>query len=244
MMWPATNRPTLFTERPDDCEFAGSRPYPGLPRGRARRIWLTTFTDLTALMLTFFVLQFSMSKIDEVQWRNLSDSLQQRLSSVQETQVPLPREVLGIEPRQTLPGDDPAYLTAVIGAQLAMSGAAEDFKIEQRGARVVIRFLMSLEEGRDEDGWASLEVLAALITRLDNRVELEFRPAPAGGAAMLRNRYHAALDSALAMQGRLAAMGVRNLSAVKARLSHPGDGEAPDGARLSIIIHAHAEAEP
>ena len=77
MMWPATNRPTLFTERPDDCEFAGSRPYPGLPRGRARRIWLTTFTDLAALMLTFFVLQFSMSKIDQVQWQNLADALQQ-----------------------------------------------------------------------------------------------------------------------------------------------------------------------
>ncbi len=211
-----------------------------MPRSRTRRIWLTTFTDLTALMLTFFVLQFSMSKIDEVQWRNLSDSLQQRLSSVQETQVPLPREVLGIEPRQTLPGDDPAYLTAVIGEQLASAGAADDFKIDRRGSRVVIRSLTPLGGGRDEDTRASLEVLAAVIARLDNRVELEFRPAPTDAAATVRARYHAALDGALAIQERLAALGVRNLSAVKARLANPGDGEA----RLSIVIHPHAEAGP
>ena len=38
---------------------ARPKVYRGMEPERARRIWLTTFTDLTALMLTFFVLQFS-----------------------------------------------------------------------------------------------------------------------------------------------------------------------------------------
>ena len=64
--------------------FGASPPpdaYEGMEPARARKIWLTTFTDLTALMLTFFVLQFSMSKIDQVQWQNLADAFQQKLDT-------------------------------------------------------------------------------------------------------------------------------------------------------------------
>jgi chemotaxis protein MotB len=242
MMRASTNGPKLRTMQPGYGGLAGSRPYPGMPRSRARLIWLTTFTDLTALMLTFFVLQFSMSKIDEVQWQNLSDSFQQRLSSVQETQVPLPQQVLGIEPRQTIPGDDLVYLTAVIGEQLKSAGVANHFAIDQRDARIVIRPLVPTVDGLDERGREALEVLAALIARLDNRVDLEFRQAPGDTAATFRSRYRAALEGALAVQERLAALGARNLSTVKARLADPSNTAAPGDARVSFVIHAHEEA--
>lgn len=221
--------------------LAGSQPYPGMPRSRARRIWLTTFTDLTALMLTFFVLQFSMSKIDEVQWQNLSDSFQRRLSSVQETPVPLPQRVLGIEPRQTIPGDDPVYLTAVIGEQLTSAGVADHFAVDQQGTRVVIRSLIPMDDGVDARGKAALQVLAALIARLDNRVDLEFRQAPDDAGATFRSRYRVALEGALAVQERLASLGARNLSTIKAKLADPSDTTAPGEARLSLVIHAHEE---
>src|SRR3546814_7872199 len=51
-------------------------------RGRNQsdaQAWLLTFTDLTALMLTFFVLLFSMSTIEKPNWQSLVNSLAPRL---------------------------------------------------------------------------------------------------------------------------------------------------------------------
>ena len=236
--------------------LSGSQPYTGGPRSGARRIWLTTFTDLTALMLTFFVLQFSMSKINEVEWQNLSDSFQQRLSSVEETQVPLPQQVLGIEPRAALPGDDLVYLTAVIGEHLERAGVAESFTVANLGERILIRSRVSTGDGAGEGADASpdalpevkgLDALAVLIARLENRVDLELRLNAAGQGRSVGSRYRSALESALAVQGRLAALGVENLAAVKASLDPPTalDGAAPDNSAardqvgIEFVIHAH-----
>jgi chemotaxis protein MotB len=42
--------------------------------------WMVTFTDLISLMLTFFVLVFSMSTIDIVRWNEIINSLSQSLA--------------------------------------------------------------------------------------------------------------------------------------------------------------------
>jgi hypothetical protein len=207
-------------------------------------------------MLTFFVLQFSMSKINEVEWQNLSDSFQQRLSSVEETQVPLPQQVLGIEPRAALPGDDLVYLTAVIGEHLERAGVAESFTVTNLGERILIRSRASTGDGAGEGVGApqdalpevrGFDALAVLIARLENRVDLELRLSAAGQGRSVRSRYRLALEKALAVQGRLAALGVGNLAAVKASLapSTALDGGAPassavrDQVRIEFVIHAH-----
>jgi len=203
-------------------------------------------------MLTFFVLQFSMSKINEVEWQNLSDSFQQRLSSVEETQVPLPQQVLGIEPRATLPGDDLVYLTTVIGEHLVRAGVAERFTVANLGERILIRSRASRGDGTGEDADAppdmtGLEALAMLIARLENRVDLELRLNTAGQGRSTGSGYRSALQRALAFQERLAGLGVDDLAAVKASLASPTalDGAAPDSssepgqARVELVIHAH-----
>lgn len=51
--------------------------------GGARKIsqaWMITFADLTALMLTFFILLFSMSTIDSTTWETIVDSFRQHLN--------------------------------------------------------------------------------------------------------------------------------------------------------------------
>ncbi len=42
--------------------------------------WMITFADLTALMLTFFVLLFSMQRVDMATWEAVVDSLKQQLN--------------------------------------------------------------------------------------------------------------------------------------------------------------------
>lgn len=56
---------------------------PGEDRG-----WMLTFTDLLALMLTFFVLLFAMSSVKHDAWRALVDALSERLHSSQEWRKP------------------------------------------------------------------------------------------------------------------------------------------------------------
>ena len=51
--------------------------------GGAKKIsqaWMITFADLTALLLTFFVLLFSMSQVDSVTWEAIVESLKQQLN--------------------------------------------------------------------------------------------------------------------------------------------------------------------
>ena len=46
----------------------------------AGRAWMVTFTDLVSLMLTFFVLLFSMSNVKLSEWKNIIDSLSRTLA--------------------------------------------------------------------------------------------------------------------------------------------------------------------
>lgn len=51
---------------------------------RSTQSWMITFTDLVSLMLTFFVLLFSMSNVKLDEWENVIDSLSQSLNPAQE----------------------------------------------------------------------------------------------------------------------------------------------------------------
>lgn len=54
---------------------------------KSSQSWMITFTDLVSLMLTFFVLLFSMSNVKLDEWENVIDSLSQSLNPTQEQQV-------------------------------------------------------------------------------------------------------------------------------------------------------------
>ncbi|KLN60293.1 hypothetical protein WH96_14065 [Kiloniella spongiae] len=76
--------------------------------------WMVTFTDLVALMLTFFVLLYSMSVMEEKQWRNLVDSLSSNLKIERITAEPKPAKSLTMEPVDFIPGEDLDYLQALL----------------------------------------------------------------------------------------------------------------------------------
>lgn len=78
-----------------DLEFG--RHGRGGAKKKISQAWLITFADLAALMLTFFILLFSMSKVDTATWEVIVASLKQelnpsttglRLSSVVPNEVP------------------------------------------------------------------------------------------------------------------------------------------------------------
>lgn len=53
----------------------------------AERAWLVTFTDLVSLMLTFFVLLFSMSNVKVGDWENIIDSLSRTLRPTPDVEI-------------------------------------------------------------------------------------------------------------------------------------------------------------
>lgn len=57
------------------------------PQGSGSPGWMTTFSDLMSLLLTFFILLYSMSNIDAVKFENMTKSLQGVLSGLGYTEV-------------------------------------------------------------------------------------------------------------------------------------------------------------
>ena len=55
---------------------------------KSAQMWLLTFTDLVSLMLTFFVMLFSMSNVKLDRWDNVIDSLSQSLAP-EEVKTPI-----------------------------------------------------------------------------------------------------------------------------------------------------------
>ena len=49
--------------------------------------WITTFSDLMSLLLTFFILLYSMSNVDAVKFKNLTRSLQSVLTGMESTSI-------------------------------------------------------------------------------------------------------------------------------------------------------------
>ncbi len=120
---------------------------PGLPvapfiaparRRGASQAWLLTFTDLIALMITFFVMIFAMSTVKTSDWQSLSDSLRERLNTVFEPRPAAPMLRLDMPDSEVTPGADLDYVAQVLSAQLRESQALADSVVRREGDRVFL----------------------------------------------------------------------------------------------------------
>ncbi len=104
----------------------------GRPAGAS---WLLTFSDLVALMLTFFVMLFAMSKVEHRKWQNLSDALSHNLTAVQGPPAELPSQPLDIETAEVVAATDLDYLAALLKGNMAgdpLLGGAVLWRLEDR----------------------------------------------------------------------------------------------------------------
>lgn len=70
-----------------DNDMKGLPPSGPPPSGPPQAAWMVTFTDLVSLMLTFFVLLFSMSNVKVDEWDAMIDTLTQTLNPSRLTTV-------------------------------------------------------------------------------------------------------------------------------------------------------------
>ncbi|TVS00345.1 MAG: hypothetical protein EA406_00710 [Rhodospirillales bacterium] len=86
---------------------------PPSPPAISRRSWIVIFTDLTALLLAFFVLLFAMSGVQPQLWQATAQSLSRTLNPGWEP-APPPVAAFNAERADAAPGSDLDYLQAVL----------------------------------------------------------------------------------------------------------------------------------
>ncbi|WP_340118632.1 flagellar motor protein MotB [Pelagibius sp. 7325] len=227
--------------------------YRGDGRDRSQD-WLLTFTDLSALMLTFFVLLFSMSTIKTTEWQNLVDALNPNLQSVQEIVVALPQAPKAAEAVERAPGTDLGYLAAVLKEQVEADAQLNQVRVTHDGERLVISVpgdLLfapgSIELG--EAGGKAAFALGGVLRNLRNVIEIAGHADPQQIGAGYASNWELSLARAAVLSGMLSEVGYRGEILVRgygaARYGEV-DPTLPDEARMArarrvdIIVHAYA----
>ena len=107
-------------------------------RKAASSVWLIIFTDLVALLLTFFVMLFSMSNVQIDRWKEMIDALSQTLNPAKETVKTIPAaeyNISSIFRRRAINLD---YLLAVFETKVIRNEALNGSKITLLEDRLVI----------------------------------------------------------------------------------------------------------
>jgi chemotaxis protein MotB len=162
--------------------------------GISRQAWLLTFTDLVSLLLTFFVLLFSMSTLEIEKWQAIAAALSRSLDGqVHGAATAEPgRFAVGTQmPRRALDLD---YLSSVLAQVLRETPLAERLVIRRDGDRLLVSVPSDLAfaSGSAELSHRALQTLlalAAVLRSISNQVGCEGHadPAPVRGSRFASN---------------------------------------------------------
>jgi chemotaxis protein MotB len=204
--------------------------------------WIITFTDLAALMLTFFVLQFSMSKVDEAKWQNLLDSFQLRLTTLQQDVAPSPMVLLDIVRPSLVPGRDLNYLSSVLEEQLRREGLDKVVDLRHRPDHLRLSLPVTVFaglKGSNADGRPeTLRAIAGLLVSLENDIEV-IGYVQSQGRRRNRPLWTKALVKAVAAAKELAGAGFTRRIAVSGRAAPQGVEGSEN--RIDVIIYANVQ---
>lgn len=226
---------------------AGLRlPVPGTFRS-VGNAWMVTFTDLIALMLTFFVLLFSMSSLEQQKWRELVGALSEELNTMTPSDAPRPTVVLQVKrERDPVPGADLDYLEQVLLEQLAAEPALDSVAL-RRGRRGVV---LSLPAARVFDGGGAAVTdavgrmaypLARLLQNLGNNVEITVVSGEAQRETDPDSRWRLALARAKSVSDLLVGAGYDGPLVVRAAVAeHPDRAGDLPRQRLEITVTQQA----
>ena len=186
-------------------ELSPTPPATALRNPAESKPWLITIVDLTTLLLTFFVLLFSMSHVKPERYRALAQSYSEAFAP------------FGLaKPNQTLPaipataGDDLGYLQAVLKSAFAASPGLRDVAFRLTPQYLMLTLpataLFQADSGRFSDtAKTSVFDLSGVLSNLHNRIAVTGTAAvsahDAGPAWALAMTRASAMADALARAG-------------------------------------------
>ncbi|MBT7953798.1 MAG: OmpA family protein [Rhodospirillaceae bacterium] len=120
--------------------MADAIPTPATPAvgKKPSSVWLIIFTDLVALLLTFFVMLFSMSNVQIDRWKEMIDALSQTLNPAKETVKLIPASEYNISSIFRRRAINLDYLLAVFEAKVIRHEALKGSKLTLLEDRLVI----------------------------------------------------------------------------------------------------------
>ena len=151
------------------------RPYESLSQRMTRDSWVIIFADLLALLLTFFVLIFSMNSIDAKNWDAITDSFAKQLNSSASRAGPratsLPQGTLKYEARAI----SLDYLSTLLRNGLRERGLMPTLAITRLEDGLVISMFTANVYSQDQSalnprGRAVIFELVSLLSQLKNSV--------------------------------------------------------------------------
>jgi len=156
--------------------------------GRSARVWLITFTDLVALMLTFFVMLFAMSNVKISEWRNIIDSLSQTLRPTVEKTLPASTSSFNIGTIFRGRATNLDYLASVLSDTLDGDALLSLGRLMRLEDRLIIALPGDLlfEAGSaamTERGRQALFMLGGVLRNIDNRIGVNGHSGPSESAA-------------------------------------------------------------
>ncbi len=214
--------------------------------------WLISFTDLMALMVTFFVLLFAMTHPREQEWQGFSETMQTNFNRFY-------GDGLGRGPEDTISIDridynqalDLSYLKALMESLLAEQPALASIILSEQPDSLVLSLPGDalFEPGRAEvkgEGDKMVYALAMTLRRLKNRIEIvgNAPPITATNPAFASN-WELSLARAAAVSGAIQTVGydrpirIRGAGAGKYQVADPSLPAAERdaaGSRVDIVI--------
>lgn len=148
----------------------------GIPKqGKTNAAWMVTFTDLISLMLTFFVLLFSMSSLQIDKWDQMTDTLSKTLNPSKVTTVAAATAEFNIGTLIRRPATNLDYLSGVLQAGVGNDPLLAKSRIMLLQDRLVIALPGDLlfSPGRaemPEETRSALFTLGGLLSNVSNQI--------------------------------------------------------------------------
>ncbi len=147
-------------------------------QSRSSNIWVISFTDIMALMLTFFVLLYAMSNPESQDWDEMSSAMKNEFSVFEGPVFDLgPEDAISIEKIDFNQALNLDYLSALLEPLLEEEETLVGVRVIPQYGRLVVSLPQDLlfEPGRadiSEDGSRALFTLGGRLHRIKNRIEI------------------------------------------------------------------------
>ena len=182
---------------------------------KASNAWLATFADLTSLMITFFVLLFSMKDVDIEKWQKISGSLAGSLTFT-------PVEKVDYQANQTemasfAKANRLTYLQAVLERRFkedeVLREASLRYNQQEKTLTIIVpnRLLFDVASADLKvAGEEAIGILASLLQHLDNSIAVHGHsdPTPIRGSARYETNWELSMMRALGVLKKLRTGGV------------------------------------
>lgn len=158
--------------------------------------WMLTFADLLSLILTFFVLLYSMSSVDDIKWEKLTKALAQRLNPDRDEVYTKPAAELSILKKDlSLKVPPIEYLHSIFIDKMEDSQILRDsLHIFRRDDKLILRIIAPdmFEDGSrelNEDLRISLlEPVSQILASIGNHISIYGYVSPADEEVMYGQR--------------------------------------------------------